>query len=353
MTEPFLLFDRLTSWYTKNKRPLPWRNTSDPYIIWIAEVIFQQTRIDQGLPYFQRFVDKFPDVISLANAKDDEVYKLWQGLGYYSRARNLLEAARYITFELKGIFPDTLPEINKLKGVGTYTSAAIASIAFKIPVPAIDGNVKRVVSRLFAIDMDIQSTSFIREISPILEENIKYTNPSDFNQGLMELGALVCTPRSPKCHICPVSEMCQAMINNKQDFFPINLKKQQKKELFLNFLFIKKDDSFFIRKRVHEKIWNKLYELPCIESKEETNTGEFILLPEIIRLFPTINEKQIKLVCEKKHQLTHKNINAKFWHVPLPENIPDDWILFNPRNEELPGVHKLVEAFLDEMLDIR
>lgn len=352
MTEHFVLFNRLTSWYTKNKRPLPWRNSSDPYTIWISEIIFQQTRIDQGLPYFQRFVDKFPDIISLANANDDEVYKLWQGLGYYSRAKNLLEAARYIAGKPNPKFPDSLNEIAALKGVGPYTAAAIASIAFKIPVPAIDGNVKRVSSRLFAIDTDIQDSKFIKLITPILEKNIKYFDPSVFNQALMELGALICTPRNPKCFACPVADMCHASINGKQSLFPVNCRKQSKKELFLNFLFVRQNNAFFLRKRTHERIWNKLYELPCIESDKEIDAQELALIPEMRQLFPKIGEDRIVLLLEKKHLLTHKNINAKFWELPPPEKIPAEWILFNLESDELPGVHKLIEAFLSDWLGI-
>jgi len=215
----------LTVWYQQNKRDLPWRAKNDPYLVWVSEIILQQTRVEQGTAYFFRFIKLFPDVKSLANAPENEVLKVWQGLGYYSRARNMHFAARQIMTDYNGIFPDTYNNIGKLKGVGSYTAAAIASIAFGLPYAAIDGNVYRVLSRVFAIDTPIDSTKGKLEFSELANELLDWQNPALFNEALMDFGALQCIPQNPDCNKCPFRDQCLAFAQNKINQFPVKSKK--------------------------------------------------------------------------------------------------------------------------------
>jgi len=227
----------LTSWYLQNKRDLPWRNTENPYFIWLSEIMLQQTRVAQGLPYFLRFVQSFPTVFDLAKADEEKVLKLWQGLGYYSRARNLHKTAQHIAFELDGVFPNNYNDLLKLKGIGEYTAAAIASFSYHEAVPVVDGNVFRVLARYFDIETDIAQASAKKEFSALAYELMPKDSPALFNQAIMEFGALQCVPRNPDCSICPLNSGCLALQKKKVDQLPVKSKKQKRETVFSITLF--------------------------------------------------------------------------------------------------------------------
>ncbi len=253
----------LITWYLDNKRDLPWRKTKDPYHIWLSEIMLQQTRVAQGLPYFLAFTEAFPTVFDLAKADEEKVLKLWQGLGYYSRARNLHATAKYISEELSGNFPNNYKDLLKLKGIGEYTAAAIASFSFKECVPVVDGNVYRVLSRYFDIETDIASSGAKKEFTQLASELIDKKKPELFNQAIMEFGALQCVPKSPDCNSCPLDNSCLALAKNKVSQLPIKLKKQKITNRFFNYLLvIDNKNQAIINKRTQKGIWHNLYEFP-------------------------------------------------------------------------------------------
>lgn len=249
---------RIMEWYKENGRDLPWRNTKDPYRIWVSEIILQQTRVAQGYDYYCRFIRRFPDVNSLAEAGEDEVMKYWQGLGYYSRARNLHAAAREIAG--KGYFPDTYEEVRRLKGVGDYTAAAICSFAFGLPCAVVDGNVYRVLSRWMGIDMPVDSVKGKNYFRELAEELLVKEDPALYNQAIMDFGALQCTPSSPSCMFCPLSDSCVALQKGWVDRLPVKQHKTKVSERFFTYLFIISGDFTFIHKRTGDDIWKNLYE---------------------------------------------------------------------------------------------
>jgi len=258
---------KLSKWYEKHRRKLPWRDSSNPYHIWLSEVILQQTRVDQGTAYYLRFVELFPTVRDLAKAHEDVVLYAWQGLGYYSRARNLHAAAKAIVDNYGGEFPSDYAAIRSLKGIGDYTAAAIASIAYGLPHAAVDGNVNRVIARLFAIEAPVDSPTGKKQIAALAEELLDCKKPGNHNQAMMELGALVCTPRNPNCTNCPIKVHCAAFISKKQDSFPIKQGKTKVRNRYFTYVvFIDKNQETLIRKREEKDIWQGLHEFPLIES---------------------------------------------------------------------------------------
>ncbi|MEQ8238998.1 MAG: A/G-specific adenine glycosylase [Cyclobacteriaceae bacterium] len=300
----------LINWFSKAKRDLPWRQTSDPYKIWLSEIILQQTRVDQGTPYYLSFIENYPNVHALANASEDHVMRTWQGLGYYSRARNLHSTAKYISEDLGGQFPKTHLEIEKLKGVGPYTAAAIASIAYNEVVPVIDGNVFRFVSRLFGVYADIMKSGSRKAFLKILEELISQNQPGDFNQAMMEYGATVCTPK-PHCDSCLFLQTCYAYKNNKQTELPVKVKKLKIKVRFLQFFIIGNQHHVLMRRR-SESIWQGLYEFYLFESENEKYT-----VPDFLKKYG----EEIKERYATKHLLTHQKLMIKFYELPqLTEN---------------------------------
>jgi len=257
----------LTQWYLQNKRDLPWRKTVDPYKIWLSEIMLQQTRVAQGTPYFMSFVSAFPTVFDLAAANEEQVLKLWQGLGYYSRARNLHKTAQYVANELSGIFPDNYNDLLKLKGVGEYTAAAIASFSYNEAVPVVDGNVFRVLSRYYNIDTDIAAASAKKEFVALAFELMPKDSPALFNQAIMEFGALQCVPKSPNCGICVFNTSCAALQKKKVDQLPVKSKKLKVRNRFFNYLVVSDDnENTIIQKRTAKGIWHNLYEFPLIET---------------------------------------------------------------------------------------
>ena len=296
-------------WFDKNKRNLPWRNQQNPYKIWLSEIILQQTRVVQGTAYYLNFVENFPSTYDLANASEQEVLKLWQGLGYYSRARNLHFTAKYIVNELKGEFPHRFTELLKLKGVGDYTAAAIASMAFGEVVPAIDGNAFRVLSRYFNIHQDISLPATKKYFFELGKEIIDKNRPGDFNQAVMELGATICTPANPKCETCPVNESCEALAQKTVALLPVKSKKIKVKERNLHFLEITDNKNYLIKKRTGNDVWKNLYNFPIIELMENE------------KIESELNRLQIKgaeRTFQETHILTHQRLKITFWKSAVP-----------------------------------
>lgn len=304
---------QLINWYQVHKRDLPWRNISDPYRIWISEIILQQTRVNQGLDYYLRFVEQFPNVEMLAAAEEDEVLKYWQGLGYYSRARNLHQAARQIIQDYSGVFPKTYPEVLRLKGVGTYTAAAICSFAYNLPYAVVDGNVYRVLSRLFAIETPIDSHSGKKEFDALAQQLIENSVPSLHNQALMEFGALQCVPVSPDCLACPLRVFCKAYELKMVERLPVKSKKAPVKQRFFNYLVINFNQYIFLQKRTANDIWKNLYEFPLIETDHLLTEAELFENDFFQKLFQGIKEISILQISKPVHHLlTHRRITAQF-----------------------------------------
>lgn len=268
ITKKTFFTSTLLAWYRQHQRPLPWKGINDPYLIWLSEIILQQTRVAQGLPYFERFRDAFPTVTALADAPQDDIMKLWEGLGYYSRAANLHTAAKYIAYELKGVFPSTYETILQLKGVGPYTAAAIASFAFGLPQAVVDGNVYRVLSRYFGIDKPIDTGEGKKYFALLAQELLAKKVPADYNQAIMDFGATHCTPKNTKCSSCSFQKNCVAFAEKKVDKYPVKSKKLQRKTRFFTYFIIHQNEKLWIQKRTAEDIWKNLYQFPMIESEK-------------------------------------------------------------------------------------
>ncbi len=269
---------QIYSWFSFHKRELPWRSTRDPYKIWLSEIILQQTRILQGIDYYQRFIEKFPTIFDLANASEDEVLKLWQGLGYYSRARNLHYTAQFIVNNFNGRFPTDYKTILSLKGIGHYTAAAISSIAFDQPYPAVDGNIYRLISRYFGIKSPVDTEKGKKEVIEIAKELMPKKNAGFHNQALMEFGALQCIPKSPNCKICPLYDSCYAVKHNLQNELPLKTKKTKQRTRYFYYYLIEYKNSIYFEKRETNDIWKNLYQLPLLESVEELSESEILNL---------------------------------------------------------------------------
>jgi A/G-specific adenine glycosylase len=302
---------KLLTWYKNNHRLLPWRETKNPYEIWVSEMILQQTRVDQGLPYYNRFLDKFPQITDLSVAEETEVLSVWQGLGYYARARNMHKAAKIICNEKFGVFPSTFEEIKKLPGIGPYTAAAIASFAFKNVVPCVDGNVKRVVARWQGWSDDIGTARFFNLAFDFLLTVIPNAAPDIFNQAMMELGSLVCTPYSPNCNVCPLLEECEASRLGKQSELPVKLKKTKVSKVQIHYLLLSNlDGEIAITRRPSNGVWGGLYELPSVEFPESKKITQMVQ-----SFFENIGIETKVLLAKESHLLSHKKIEAFLWKV--------------------------------------
>jgi A/G-specific adenine glycosylase len=307
----------LTSWYSANKRSLPWRETQNPYFIWLSEIILQQTQVKQGLPYYEAFITKFPTVFHLAKASESDVLKLWQGLGYYSRARNLHFTAKYIVDTCNGEFPNTFQELLKLKGVGDYTASAIASICFGEVTAVVDGNVYRVLARYFGIETPINNTQGIKEFKTLAQELIDTKDPATFNQAIMEFGATQCRPKNPDCMFCPFQDACIAYNKGKVDVLPVKLKKLKVKQRYFNFLvFLSEDQQTVLEKREGKGIWQNLYQFPLIETDRNIGYNDFL---KLIKEESFLEGKTFELHqyndVPKVHKLSHQHLNTTFWIV--------------------------------------
>jgi len=309
----------ITNWYSNNKRSLPWRKTKNPYYIWLSEIIMQQTQVKQGLPYYEAFATQFPTVFDLAKADEQQVLKLWQGLGYYSRARNLHASAKYVAQELNGIFPSTYTDLLKLKGVGDYTASAIASICFNEPTAVVDGNVYRVLSRYFGIKTPINSTQGIKEFKTLATTLINTKNPGDYNQALMEFGAMQCKPKSPYCIVCPLQNSCVALQKGKVNEWPVKLKKTKVTKKHFNFLvLISEEKTTIFEQRTSKGIWQNLYQFPLIETENELVSETFKIHPKIKSYLNDLNfEFSLYNTKELVHKLSHQHLYTKFWIIEI------------------------------------
>lgn len=338
----------LVYWHLQNNRELPWRKSKNPYFIWLSEIMLQQTRVAQGLSYYLKFTDHFPTVFDLANADESTVLKMWQGLGYYSRARNLHFSAKQIANELNGVFPSTYKEIIKLKGIGDYTASAIASICFNEPTAVVDGNVYRVLSRYYGIYTPINSSAGIKEFKALAQSLIDTEQPGTFNQAIMDFGALHCKPQNPLCESCPLADSCIALDKKLTKELPVKDKKIKIKKRYFNFLVIKTaTNTTILDKRTGKGIWEGLYQFPLIE-KDNTLTKEALMnTDEFNELLP--NDTSITLFNEKQiiHKLSHQHLYTQFWIVET-NNVPNATINWSAI-EEYP-VPILIANFLTKYM---
>ncbi len=339
--------DKLISWYHQNKRDLPWRNSTDPYQIWLSEIILQQTRVDQGLSYFNKFIQQHPTVKSLAKAPEKEILKLWQGLGYYSRARNLHYTAKYIVDEYNGIFPKEYEDILKLKGVGEYTAAAISSFAYNLSYPAIDGNVYRVLSRIFGIENPIDSTEGKKIFKQLATQLIDDKNPATYNQAIMEFGALQCTPKKPNCENCPFLLECFAYKKKAITELPKKEKKLKQRNRYFNYLVVIDDGNIYIKERSTKDIWKGLFDFPLLETSQPLSSFAPVL-KEFEDLNLTLKNKSI----EYKHILSHQKIYATFWLVSSNsrKKLNIDYTEVSLKKINNYPVPKLIENYLETIL---
>lgn len=308
--------EELMKWYQQNKRLLPWRDTKDPYKVWLSEVILQQTRVAQGLPYYLRFVEAYPSVFHLAEAPFQEVLKHWQGLGYYNRAQNLHKTARYIVGQLKGVFPQTYASLLGLKGIGDYTASAIASICFDEPCPVIDGNVYRVLARYFGVEVPINSSEGKKYFRELAHELLYGQDPATYNQAIMEFGAVQCKPRLPGCGSCVFNTSCMALQKGQVEKLPVKVKTGRIKKRFFNYLVVTNGRQTLLNKRSEKDIWQYLYEFPLVETQEEAKKEQLLLHPDLKKIVP---KKPFKVVLYNPeniiHKLSHQHLYARFWIV--------------------------------------
>lgn len=323
----------LGHWYEANKRDLPWRQTQNPYFIWLSEVILQQTRVQQGLPYYRRFIEEFPTVGHLANAPLEKVLSCWQGLGYYSRARNLHEAAKQIVLHFGGEFPHNYNDIRKLKGIGPYTAAAIASFSFGLPHAVVDGNVYRVLSRHFGIHEAIDTPAGQRLFANLAQRLLPVDQPALYNQSIMEFGALQCVPVKPACESCIFNQSCSAFQENKVDLLPVKIGKIKQTERFFNFLVLRNKDGVYMMERTQKDIWQHLWQFYLEE------TGGLLEEEEIVMLLKqkfslSHGDFEVLGVSDAfKHLLTHQRLYAKFWLVQIFSNLQSKELIFVPYDQ--------------------
>jgi A/G-specific adenine glycosylase len=345
----------IIGWYQANKRDLPWRNTQDPYQIWLSEIILQQTRVRQGLPYFIRFLEVFPDVFTLASASESDVLRLWQGLGYYSRARNLHACAQEIVHKYGGRFPGGYADLIKLKGVGAYTAAAIASFAYNEDVAVVDGNVFRVLARVFGVQEDILSPAGQKKFRALAAELLPGGHAGEYNQAIMEFGALQCTPHTPACLLCPISHMCYAFQHSKQKSLPVKIKKLKVKKRFFSYIVIRQGERVYMKMRGKKDIWQGLYDFYLLENSRDSEDIlqlEDELVNQLMALEPVIEVSPLR-----KHQLTHQQLWVRFFAIIVRDGSLADSLLssyqlqaFTP--EEIRGLPKpiLIDNYLSEVI---
>ena len=337
---------------TKNTRQMPWKGEKDPYKIWISEIILQQTRVQQGINYYERFINEFPNVKSLATAPQKKIYKLWEGLGYYSRCKNLIETAKFINKNLKGKFPEEYEDILSLKGIGGYTASAIASFAYNKPYAVLDGNVFRVLSRFFGIEIPVNTSEGKKIYGQLSQRLLDIKNPSACNQAIMDFGAVLCKPLLPLCQECPLKKKCFAFLNNKTTFLPINNKKIKQTNRFFNYLVIEHKKKFYINKRTQKDIWQNLYEFLLIETQIWQNKEDILAHP----LFLSVNHNNkyiIKSESGEIHQkLTHQYISGHFFHIDAksPLKKSEKYFLVSLEQLKLLPFPKLIASyFADKM----
>ena len=343
---------KILEWYKKNKRELPWRGTRDPYRIWLSEVILQQTRVNQGLGYYHRFISAFPDINSLAMAGEDEVLKLWQGLGYYSRARHLHQAAREIAGQRGGKLPGSYKEWLSVKGVGEYTASAIASICFGEPREVVDGNVARVIARIFGVEEAVNGTAGKKQVAALARELLDHADPGTHNQAMMEFGSLQCVPVMPDCSVCPVRSMCAAYLTGMVDRLPVKIPRKKPVDRYIYYYVMVHGRETILVRRGNGDIWRSLYQFPAIESdvplQEEELLGRRLheLLDGVPQGIVTIRKISDPVI----HHLTHRRIHARFIHVDpgrWPRPLPPGWIPVLTRNLDDFPVPRLINRYME------
>lgn len=341
---------QLLSWFQSNQRDLPWRINRNPYSIWLSEIILQQTRIDQGTAYYFRFMEAYPDVHQLAEASEDQVLRLWQGLGYYSRARNLHKTAKIVSQTFNGVFPNTSIELQKLPGIGPYTAAAISSIAFDYPVAAVDGNVIRVIARYNGVQQAVDMPEGLKKIRDYAQASLFHRNPGMHNQAMMELGALICSPQNPKCLQCPISEGCYALQNNLIDEIPLKQSKTKVRNRFLTyFIPVNKNQLTLIQRRNQSDIWQGLFEFPLIE---DGDAFEPLHQLKFVATLP-IKENRIKITHvspQVTHVLSHQKLHARFIHAEAEFELPIEhpWKLIHLDDLSQFGMPRLITRYWEK-----
>lgn len=340
--------EKLITWYNINKRDLPWRNINDPYKIWLSEIILQQTQVVQGLNYYLKFVENFPTVNDLANAPEDLVMRLWQGLGYYSRARNLHSAAKFIQNTHMGVFPKTYDEIKELKGVGDYTAAAVASFAFKLPYAVVDGNVYRVLARLFNVETPINTTQGKKEFQLIAEEILNIKMPDLHNSAIMEFGALFCKPQNPKCDVCTLQVHCLAFKNKTVSLLPVKINKVKIRNRYFNYIIFNYKNKVYISKRTEKDIWQNLYEFYLIETDHLIDEMTLLANSDLKTLCSKFSLKNKTIL--KKHILSHQHLYSTFYELEIKSPLKSKLFLEIEREElDKYGTPRLINKYLQSI----
>ncbi|MCG8327861.1 MAG: A/G-specific adenine glycosylase [Chitinophagales bacterium] len=345
---------QLVRWLSEHPRPLPWKGEKDPYLIWLSEIILQQTRVEQGMPYFHHFKATYPSVQHLADASEDEVMKSWQGLGYYSRARNLHAAAKFIAYEQDGQFPNTYDHILQLKGVGPYTAAAIASFAYELPHAVVDGNVFRVLSRFWGIQTPIDTTPGKKQYKALAQQLLEENEaaPSVHNQAMMDFGATHCTPQKPLCSNCPMQSKCMAYNDGLVNTLPIKSKRIKKRKRYFNFLVIKQEGKVLLQKRSQKDIWQQLYQFPLIESEQPIKKESEMHQSSLWQQLLGEQETTISQIAGPfKQTLTHQFIIAHFWEISLKADQTlnyEGFVKANQKNLSKFAFPKIIDCYFQD-----
>ncbi|MCW3462214.1 A/G-specific adenine glycosylase [Chitinophaga nivalis] len=351
MTASRLFFtEKLLEWNREaNSRNMPWKGEKNPYRIWLSEIILQQTRVEQGWPYYERFIQHYPTVTDLAQAPEEEVFRLWQGLGYYARCKNMLAAAREITDQYQGKFPDQYDQIKALKGIGPYTAAAVASFAFNLPHAVLDGNVYRVLARYFGIDTPIDSTAGKKQFGELAQALLPAAAAAEYNQSIMDFGAVVCKPQQPTCNDCPLNRKCIARQQQLVAVLPVKTKKLQIKKRYFNYLLVTLEDNIYIRKRTENDIWQNLHEFILIETDEPTDITHLQAAPAFQNIFKSSPGTVENISAPFKQQLTHQTIHTRFITVAVKKPLAQqDWMLVPGTELNNYAFPKTITSFLQQ-----
>lgn len=341
---------KIIEWYHVNQRDLPWRNTTDPYKIWLSEIILQQTRIEQGTPYYLRFVEKYETIVDFANAYEDDILHLWQGLGYYSRGRNMHKTAKIVRDEYQGNFPNSYDQLIKLPGVGEYTAAAISSFSNNEPQAVLDGNVFRVLSRFYGVDTPINSTLGKKEFTILAKENLDVSNPALYNQAIMDFGAMHCKPKSPLCSTCDLHLECFAYQHDLVNELPVKIKAKKSRDRYFHYFIIQNEQEILMSKRGPGDVWENLYEFPMIETAECLEGLDIVNQEEFLTYFGKQVDLRL-LQVNKKHVLSHQNIYSSFYEIVTDcklENKKLSWNYVLLKDLDKLAKHKLIFSFLEK-----
>ncbi len=332
----------------QNDRQMPWKGIRDPYKIWLSEIILQQTRVEQGMDYYNRFINRFPTIQDLAKATDNEVFKMWEGLGYYTRCRNLIKTAKSISIEGNGVFPQTREGLLSLKGVGGYTAAAIGSFAFGLPLAVVDGNVIRVLTRMFGINDPVDQANGKKKIELLAADLLDKHDPASFNQAIMDFGATVCKPKQPACSTCPMRKKCYAALHVAQDKFPVKAKKKKPTDRFLYYLLLEHEGSRLVKKRIENGIWKDLYEFILMEKDEPAQEKELVMLSFWGVDHRLAKKDIVRLSDPLVHQLTHQRIHSRILHVNIQKKIDlPGYVWKSPLQLKKLAFPRLLTRYLD------